>query len=82
MTAPVDIRVLRALPTSTRAGRWHTPVALAVELRVAPDDARSVLVGRRRCGFSEDDRAFPQAVGRAVNGDWLIEHNDQPEQSK
>jgi hypothetical protein len=82
MTAPVDIRALKALPMSTGAGRWLTPAALAVEMGVAPDVARSVLVRLRTCGFTEDDGAVPQAFARTAQGDWLIEQNEQPEQPK
>ena len=77
MTEPVDIRVLKALPISTGAGGWLTPAALAAQLGMAPDVARSVLVRLRTRGFAEDDGAFPQAFARTAKGDWLIEQNEQ-----
>jgi hypothetical protein len=82
MTAPVEIRAPKAFPITTGTGRWLTPTALATDIGVAPDVARSVLVRLRTRGFAEDDGALPQALARTAKGDWLIEHNEQLEQPK
>jgi hypothetical protein len=82
VTAPVEIRALRALPITTGPGRWLTPAALAAKIGVAPDVARSVLVRLRTRGFADDDGARPQAFARTAKGDWLIEQNEPLEQPK
>jgi hypothetical protein len=82
MTAPVEIRALHALPMSSAAGRWLTPASLAVQIGVAPDVARSVLVGLRRRGLAEDDGSLPQAFARTTKGDWQLEQNERPRERR
>lgn len=67
---------------STAPGRWLTPAALAPQIGVAPDVARSILVRLRMRGLAEDDGAFPQAFARTAKGDWQIEQNELLEQPR
>ena len=80
MTAPVDIRALKALPTSTGAGRWLTSVALWVHRLAWRLMSPAMFSSAFAFAGSLRTTAPSGALARTARGDWLIEQTEHLEQ--